>query len=78
MNIDHTTARARAISVELIGTAKSLSDFAVEDEINDPIFCDELKSLAFECDECGWWCGEEERNGVDVCDECTAGNDVGC
>ena len=78
MNIEHTISRAREVSNDLIGTARSLSDFTVEDEINDPIFRDELEKLAFQCEECGWWCSDDECNGDNVCDECAAGDDVGC
>ena len=60
------------LAEELIGTCEGCNP----EERLSPCTMDDLMAfdaLAFECAECGWWCGVEERNDQDgepVCDEC--------
>lgn len=32
---------------------------------------EQLDQLIFLCDECSWWCCVSERNGDDICDDCS-------
>lgn len=64
-------SRPEEVAAALLGTCRTLEEFASEDEINDLQFCRELDDLVFCCDECGWWCGTEEANDLGfVCDDC--------
>lgn len=74
-----TTEQMNELAEYLRGSAGSLSgaldvlfgideaDFVLED-------CYKLDARIFECEDCGWWCGEDERSFVkdDVCAECTS------
>ncbi len=66
------------LAEHLRGSAGSLPDalgvlFGLDED--DLVLEDyyELDSRIFECEDCGWWCGEDERSFVkdDVCEECT-------
>lgn len=69
-------ARAQDVADLLVGTPHNLSYAATTREMNNRFFCDALDDLAFECEGCGWWCHEEERNGDNLCDDCNNSDDV--
>lgn len=62
--------RAREVAHDLIGTCRSLEDFATEDERDSQIFCAELDALCFCCTVCEWWAGEEYEVYQGICEEC--------
>jgi hypothetical protein len=70
------STRAQEVADDLIGTCRSLHEFASQAEADDPNFMSELQLLAFECDCCGWWASTEELNHDEgqefdeMCDEC--------
>lgn len=69
------TDRIRRIADDLIGTTQSLGD-ACESEgcTQDDLTRNELHlldTLAFECEQCNWWCGDDEASETDgVCIDC--------
>jgi hypothetical protein len=62
-------ARAQEVAHDLIGTAKSLHNVASDEEMDSSAFNAELDRLAFCCEQCSWWAGEEE-NDEEICDDC--------
>lgn len=68
--------RAIEVAEAIVGTCKSLSDFATTDEENDLEFCNALDDEVFQCADCGWWSeisevSENENNGEQVCTDCS-------
>lgn len=58
------------LAEELIGTCNScVPDERLETQADVVAF----DALAFECDQCGWWCSTDELNNdgpCNLCDEC--------
>lgn len=77
-------ARAQVIADELIGTAKSYIDALEDREEGDGALETEVRELAFECDQCGWWASTEELHNDpesgqtmdEMCEECFDGVDT--
>lgn len=70
----HTAAEAReVVAYDLRGTAKSLSDYAHEAEMDDRDFCTELDERVFACERCGWWDDADAMNN-EICSECSEGD----
>lgn len=65
-------ARAQEVAEDLKGTARSLSDFATDEEIQNKDFMEELDQHVFECEVCNWFCDVDEMAEGDglVCVEC--------
>lgn len=62
--------RALVVADQLLGTCKSLSDFATEDEQNNREFCAVLDDHVLSCEQCNWWCDANEVNDEGVCNDC--------
>lgn len=66
--------RAAEVAQELEGSCRSLYEVASEAEQNDPLFCDALDQLVFQCDTCGWWGTvdelDEDTNHGQLCADC--------
>ena len=59
------------LAYTLIGTCRSFP--LPEEELASQQEVEEFDSLAFCCQQCGWWCSTEELNNIgprDLCDEC--------
>lgn len=57
----------------LIGSCDIGENMLTDVELQDRDFCAGIDSVAFSCDECGWWCeiGEQsEDDGNQVCQDC--------
>lgn len=65
----------------LIGTPSSIEKEAEDgDEFESQEFLDGVDSVAFECNECGWWCEIGEATAghdgsEDVCQDCAPDED---
>lgn len=60
--------RAQAVAADIIDTSKRRSEFATEQEINDPDFCAELDALISCCEHCDWWHEASEPCDAPGCD----------
>lgn len=62
----------------LRGTCNSLTDEEQGWIESVPGFAEALDAKVFLCEQCGWWCGEDEYGKKDMhCDECSPTEDDG-
>lgn len=75
-----TSERAQVVADHVRGTAMSLTaaleQLGYDDGLaDDPAFSDALDGHVFECESCGWWCGNDElatnTDASFICDDCT-------
>jgi hypothetical protein len=67
-------SKARELAENLIGSCRNLDE--EEQALFDVMeFCNAFDALAFICDVCEWWCGEDERHDGTTCHECADGDD---
>jgi len=70
-----TEKRLRDLADSLRGSCRLLDDEERDLVDEAPEFFD---TLVFCCEECGWWCGEDEYGRKDMhCDECSPTEDDG-
>lgn len=62
--------RALIVADQLLGTCKSLSDFATEIEQNNDDFCRVLDDNVMCCEQCNWWCDAGDVNDDGICNDC--------